>query len=103
MIREPRSFDRIRYTAGRTEYPDEKLFGGAPGTFHPDPSGETVVHFLFAGLAGTTICGMEGGPHPEEVEDDVSVTCQECRRRAHSVFRWWFPRRCLPSWLGGAP
>ena len=91
-------FNRIRYTDGRTDINSGKLFATEPLRFTPDPNGVSVVHFCQPNSSATW-CGMENGPKPEDVDDDVPVTCKECKRRVRAVFRWWFPRKAFPSWL----
>ena len=98
MRRDVLGFERVRYTEGRTDWGDDRLFSAKPGKFTPDPNGVTAVHFLLPNSSGTW-CGKDNGPHPEEVDDDTSVTCQECKRRVIAVFRWWFPRKPFPSWM----
>lgn len=88
-------FNRVRYTDGHTHYEGGRPFVG-DGVFVPDPDGESVVHFLKPD--GGTWCGKDYGPNPEDADEDP-VTCKECRRRVYAVFRWWFPRKAIPSWL----
>ena len=80
MGRDVLGFERVRYTEGCTDWGDDRLFSANPGKFTPGPNGETVVHFLLPNSSGTW-CGKDHGPHPEDVDDDTPVTCQECRRR----------------------